>query len=261
MTSLRLSMWSGPRNVSTALMYSFRQRSDTKVVDEPLYGHYLRATGAQHPAAPELMSQLECDASRVIESMLQVDYGRSIVFFKNMAHHLRGLEGSHVNDLFSGALTHALLIRDPHEMLPSLAKVLSAPTLADTGLAEQCEILERELRAGRHPVIIDSRDLLLDPRRILSQICDSSGVPFEEEMLDWPSGPKPEDGSWAPYWYANVHASTGFSAYRPPDEAFPAELAELLGECLPYYQRLRECSRPASRQGTANTGEGSEQHR
>lgn len=240
---MRISMWSGPRNVSTALMYSFRQRSDTAVVDEPLYGHYLSATSADHPAVGEVMAQMECDGRRVVEAMVAGPAARPILFFKNMAHHLRGLEEELERELFSGALSHALLIRDPHEMLPSLARVLDRPTLADTGLVEQRKILERELSEGRRPLVIDSRELLGgDPAGVLASVCQRLGLQFETEMLSWPSGPKPEDGVWAQHWYTSVHRSTGFSAYRPPDSEFPAELEDLLRECLPYYRFLSEYS-------------------
>lgn len=253
---LRLSMWSGPRNVSTALMYSFRQRSDTRVVDEPLYGHYLRVSGARHPAAREVMAQMECDGGVVARSMLagSVAAGntgagstvapgckvgepaeRPVLFIKNMAHHLVGLDW----DLLDG-LTHALLIRDPHEMLPSLARVLARPTLADTGLARQCQILDYELAAGREPVVVDARELLLDPPQVLGALCARAGLGFEEAMQNWPAGPKPEDGCWAPHWYANVHRSTGFAPFQPVTTSFPGELEELLAECLPYYLRLKQ---------------------
>jgi hypothetical protein len=230
---LRLSMWSGPRNVSTALMYSFRQRGDTRVVDEPLYGHYLRVTGARHPAAREVMTQMECDGEVVVRRMVGEPVEARVLFFKNMAHHLTDLDRS-----FLPKLTHALLTRDPREMLPSLARVLPSPTLADTGLVQQCEILDHELAAGRTPLVIDARDLLLDPPGVLGQACSRLGLEFDAAMLSWPAGPKPEDGRWAPHWYANVHRSTGFAPYREPDGDFPEELAELLEECRPYYRRL-----------------------
>jgi hypothetical protein len=238
---LWLSMWSGPRNVSTALMYSFRQRGDTRVVDEPLYGHYLRVTRACHPAAREVMAQMECDGESVLRRMVSEPVEARVLFFKNMAHHLTGLGRS-----FLPKLTHALLTRDPREMLPSLARVLPSPTLADTGLVQQCGILDHELAAGRRPLVIDARELLLDPPGVLGQVCSRLGLQFDPAMLAWPAGPKPEDGPWAPHWYANVHRSTGFTPYREPDGDFPEELVELLEECEAYYRRLRRHAISAS---------------
>lgn len=232
--AVRLSMWSGPRNVSTALMYSFRQRSDTIVVDEPLYGHYLRVSSARHPAAREVMAQMECDGDLVARGMVSAPTVRPLLFFKNMAHHLVGVDWSLLD-----SLTNVLLIRDPREMLPSLARVLARPVLPDTGLARQCEILEYEEAAGREPIVIDARELLLDPPAVLAALCARLGVPFEAAMLSWPAGPKPEDGCWAPNWYANVHRSTHFAPYRPATASFPDDLLDLLAACEPYYRRLK----------------------
>lgn len=231
---LKLSMWSGPRNVSTALMYSFRQRSDTLVVDEPLYGHYLKVTGADHPGDEEVMAHMDCDGERVVREVILGPCERPVHFFKNMAHHLVELDRG-----FLGGITNMLLIRDPREMLPSLVKQLPNPTLRDTGLAEQVEILEVMLAGGEDPVVLDARELLLDPAGVLRRACEKLGLPFEEAMLRWPSGPKPEDGVWAKHWYHNVWASTGFERYRPKHEPFPEKLRPLLDECLPLYERLR----------------------
>jgi hypothetical protein len=230
---LRLSVWSGPRNVSTALMYSFRQRSDTVVVDEPLYGHYLSTSDAEHPGAAEVLETMDEDGERVVREVILGPCGRPIHFFKNMAHHLPGLDPA-----FLDRITNVLLIRDPTEMLPSLARQLSAPTLRDTGLREQDVILESILARGERPIVLDARDLLLDPPAVLQRACAALGVPFDGAMLSWPAGPKPEDGIWAEHWYHNVHTSTGFAPYRPPENQFPAHLEPLLGECLPYYGRL-----------------------
>jgi hypothetical protein len=230
---LRLSVWSGPRNVSTALMYSFRQRSDTVVVDEPLYGHYLSTSDAEHPGAAEVLETMDEDGERVVREVILGPCGRPIHFFKNMAHHLPGLDPA-----FLDRITNVLLIRDPTEMLPSLARQLSAPTLRDTGLREQDVILESILARGERPIVLDARDLLLDPPAVLQRACAALGVPFDGAMLSWPAGPKPEDGIWAEHWYHNVHTSTGFAPYSPPENQFPAHLEPLLGECLPYYRRL-----------------------
>jgi hypothetical protein len=230
---LRLSVWSGPRNVSTALMYSFRQRSDTVVVDEPLYGHYLRTSDAEHPGAREVLATMDNDGERVVREVILGPCGRPVHFFKNMAHHLPGLDPA-----FLDSITNVLLIRDPTEMLPSLARQLGTPTLRDTGLREQVFILDAILARGGRPIVLDARELLLDPPGVLQRACAALGIPFEEAMLSWPAGPKPEDGVWARHWYHNVHASTGFAPYRPPQDEFPAHLEPLLQQCLPLYGRL-----------------------
>ena len=231
---LKLSVWSGPRNVSTALMYSFRQRTDTAVVDEPLYGHYLRTTGAAHPGIGEVLERMEGDGERVVRDVILGPCARPVHFFKNMAHHLLGLDRG-----FISRITNVILIRNPAEMLPSLAEQLPEPTLRDTCLDRQVEILEVVLGRGEKPVVLDAKELLLDPAGVLEQVCERLGIPFEVEMLRWPAGPKPEDGVWAKHWYGSVHASTGFAPYRPKTGRFPQRLEPLLGECLPLYERLR----------------------
>ena len=231
---LRLSVWSGPRNVSTALMYSFRQRSDTVVVDEPLYGHYLRTTDADHPGAEEVLEAMDNDGERVVREVILGPCERPVHFFKNMAHHLPGLEPA-----FLDSITNVLLIRDPTEMLPSLATQLASPALRDTGLREQAVILDSILARGEEPIVLDARELLLDPPGVLRGACAKLGIPFDDAMLSWPAGPKPEDGVWAEHWYHNVHASTGFAPYNSPQDPFPARLEPLLKECLPYYERLQ----------------------
>ncbi|MBA3791238.1 MAG: sulfotransferase family protein [Actinomycetota bacterium] len=231
---LKLSVWSGPRNVSTALMYSFRQRSDTVVVDEPLYGHYIAFAGPGHPGEREVLSSMDSDGRRVVRDVLLGPCERPVHFFKNMAHHLTGMDRG-----FLGSVTNVLLIRDPKEMLPSLAKQLPNPTLRDTGLAEQIEILEIVLESGEYPIVLDARELLRDPPGVLRRVCHALGMSFEEAMLSWPAGPKPEDGAWAKYWYENVHDSTGFGPYAPKTAPFPEKLKPLLEECRPLYERLR----------------------
>lgn len=234
---LRLSMWSGPRNVSTALMYSFRQRPDTEVVDEPLYGHYLKTSESVHPGREMVINAMDCNGPRVIRQALLKPRAQSapVRFFKNMAHHLRGLpDWSFLDDL-----TNALLIRDPREMLPSLADQLDEPALPDTGLEEQVALLNRVLETGHAPLVLDARELLRDPETVLRAACKQLRLPFDPAMLRWPAGPKPEDGVWAAHWYDGVHASTGFEPYEPKTAPFPERLRPLLGQCAPLYDRLR----------------------
>ena len=222
-------------------MYSFRQRPDTLVVDEPLYGHYLKVTHAEHPGDREVLEVMDTDGERVVREIILGPCERSVHFFKNMAHHLTDLDRG-----FLGSITNVLLTRDPAEMLPSLATQLRNPTMRDTGLLQQVEILDHVLNRGDDPVVLDARQLLLDPPGVLRRACGMLDLPFYEEMLRWPAGPKPEDGIWAKHWYANVHASTGFSPYRPKADDFPERLAPLLEECAPLYERLREYAIPAT---------------
>ena len=229
----RISMWSGPRNISTALMYAFRQRSDTSVVDEPLYGHYLTKTNVRHPGDDEVIASMECDGQRVVSEVLLASCETPVRFFKNMAHHLVGLDRA-----FLGELANILLTREPKAMLASLSKQLPNPTLRDTGLKEQVELLDLVLKKGQTPVVLEAKEVLRDPRGVLSQACELLGLPFEAQMLSWSPGPKLEDGVWAKHWYDNVHASTGFEPYEEKRVDLPKRLEPLLDECIPYFERL-----------------------
>lgn len=229
----RISMWSGPRNISTTLMYSFRSRNDTQVVDEPLYAHYLSTSAVKHPGDTEVMASMDCDGERVVEKVVLGSYAKPIVFFKNMAHHLLGL-----NPQFLSKLTNILLTRHPKAMLSSLCKQLPHPCLRDTGLKDQSDLLDLLLDSGQAVIVLESKELLKNPKAVLEKLCQELGISFQESMLSWPAGPKPEDGIWAKYWYDNVHKSTGFMPYQSKEEPFPERLEPLLAECLPYYERL-----------------------
>lgn len=233
MSVVRISVWSGPRNVSTALMYSFRQRSDTAVVDEPLYAHYLAATGVEHPGREEVLAAQDTDGERVVRDVILGPSTRPVLFLKNMAHHLVGLDWAFLSELHNVILT-----RDPAEMLTSYIKQVPNPTLEGTGLPMQVRLLDAILDEGQDPLVLDSRLLLTDPRSVLSKLCDRIGIPFEEAMLTWPAGPKPEDGVWARFWYESVHRSTGFAPYRAKAEPVPERLMPLLTQAQPLYQRL-----------------------
>ena len=231
--TLRLNVWSGPRNVSTALMYAFAQRKDTRVVDEPLYGHYLRVSNAIHPGADDVMQDMDCDAQSVIANTVLGPCDKPILFMKQMAHHLVALDRT-----FLRQTTNVLLTRDPFDMLPSLVNQIEKPVIRDTGLKMQAELLEALQELGQDPVVLDSRELLKNPSGVLNTLCDRLSIPFDTGMLTWEPGPREEDGIWAKHWYHNVHQSTGFQPYRPKAEPFPEKLQELLEECTPYYEFL-----------------------
>ncbi len=230
---LRLNLWSGPRNVSTALMYSFAQRPDTRVVDEPLYGHYLRVSGASHPHAAEVMRRMDCNGERVVRDVILGPSDRPVLFFKQMAHHLVDLDLG-----FLAATANVLLTRHPRDVLPTLARQLPQPILRDTGYAAQVDLLDRLRALGQPELVLDSAELLRDPEGVLRRLCAGLDLRWEPAMLRWPAGAKPYDGCWAPDWYHNVHRSTGFEPYQPKTAPFPERLEPLLRECLPLYERL-----------------------
>ena len=228
----RIAMWSGPRTVSTALMRSFENRPDTVVVDEPLYGYYLARTGVDHPGRAEIIASMPADWREVLSQLARapVPDGKSVYYQKHMTHHLL----PEVDRSALSGLRHAFLIRDPRQLLASYARVRSAPVLADLGLEQQAEIF-----AAFGGPVIDSADILRDPRAALEALCDALGIGFTEAMLSWPAGPRDTDGVWAPHWYDSVWRSTGFGPYRQPaEDELPAELADLAAQCQPFYEQL-----------------------
>lgn len=232
---LRICVWSGPRNISTALMYAFAQRSDTTVVDEPLYAHYLSKTRANeyHPGAEEVIATMENDGEKVVCDVILGHYNTPVVFFKQMTHHLIHLDWG-----FLDQTVNVILTRDPRDMLPSYARNVDQPTLGDVGYADHVELLNHLRARGQNPPVLDSKQTLLNPRRVLTKLCRQIGIPFEESMLSWQPGPRPEDGVWAKYWYHNLHKSTGFQPYKAKTDPFPNHLEPLLAECQPYYDQL-----------------------
>ena len=221
-------------------MYAFAQRSDTQVIDEPLYAHYLHtkygadATNSTHPGTAEVLASMSSDAAVVIRNVILGPCDKPVLFMKQMAHHLIDIDLSFLQETLN-----VFLIREPREMLPSLAKVIGTPTLADTGLKTQHDLLVSLRAAGQSPPILDARLLLEDPRGVLYQLCERFGLGFEESMLSWEPGGNSADGVWAPYWYGNVHRSIGFAPYRPKSEPFPKELEDVLAACSPHYETLR----------------------
>lgn len=215
-------------------MYSFAERPDTLVVDEPLYGHYLRVSGANHPGRDDVVAAMDTDGNRVMRDLLarELPAGKSVLFLKQMAHHLTALDTD-----FMSQTANVFLIRDPKDMLPSLTIQIPDATLKDIGLETQWRLFERLEAEGEAPTIVDSRLLLLSPTSILEKLCVRLGLAFEANMLSWRAGPREQDGVWAKHWYHAVHKSTGFQAYRPKSE-FPAELLPLLEDCAPYYEKL-----------------------
>jgi Sulfotransferase domain len=240
-------MWSGPRTVSTALMRSFSNRPDTVVADEPLYAYYLAATGLAHPGREEILASQPHRWRDVLRELAgrPLPSGTSVLYAKHMTHHLL----PEVDRRALAPFRHAYLIREPGDLLASYAQVRSAPEFDDLGIWQQASIFQ----SFPGPVV-DSRDLLEDPGRMLRALCDALGLAFTPAMLSWPAGPRDTDGVWGRYWYASVWRSTGFAPYRPRAAPLPPQLAALAQRCRPHYERMHACRLAPARQAGRTTG-------
>jgi len=226
----RIAMWSGPRNISTAMMRSFGARSDSAVVDEPLYAHYLQVTGLDHPMRAEVLaSQPQRWQDAVAQLLAPLPDDVQVQYQKHMTHHLL----PQINEDWMVGLRHAYLIRDPARVIASYARVRTEPDLADLGFEQQARIF----RHFNGPVV-DADDLLRDPPGVLTRLCEALELEFQPSMLSWPAGPRASDGVWAPQWYASVEASTGFAAAPPSPVSVPDRLQPVLDQARPYYDEL-----------------------
>ena len=233
---IRIAMWSGPRNISTALMRSWESRSDTFVIDEPFYAHYLSVTNVDHPGRDEIIQNGETDQSVVSKELISdIDDSCSIYFQKHMTHHMIPSVGRE----WMKDVVNCFLIRDPKDMILSYTKVNSNLSMHLLGLQEQYELFEYVTKInGQAPPVVDSKDILIDPRKTLSLLCEKVGVIFSEEMLSWSKGVRNTDGIWAKYWYKNVINSTGFNIYREKDDDVPSKYLGLYDECIKIYDEL-----------------------
>ena len=230
--SIRIGMWSGPRNISTAMMRAWGNRTDTIVIDEPFYAYYLKATGKKHPGADEVIAAGETDWRKIVEQLTgPIPQRRKIFFQKQMAHH----QLPEIDRGWLGALTNCFLIRDPAEVIASYIKKNDDPALEDLGFVQQVEIFDWVTQhTDQRPLIIDAKDILQNPERILRLLCNAIGVAFDEAMLAWPPGLRETDGVWAKHWYDEVARSTSFQPYRVRNQPIPERLREI-------HKRCREC--------------------
>ena len=235
---IRIAMWSGPRNISTAMMRAWGNRPDTLVSDEPFYAFYLKATGKEHPGADEVIASEETYWRKVVERLTgPILDGKRIFYQKQMTHHLL----PEIDREWIVGMTNCFLIRDPREVILSYLKKQGDPTLEDLGFVQQAEIFDWvRARTSSIPSVIDASDVLQNPERILRLLCTAVGVEFDGSMLSWPSGLRETDGVWARYWYGEVAKSTSFEPDKPREGIVPHRLHELHEQCREYYERLYE---------------------
>ncbi len=232
---MRIAMWSGPRNLSTAMMYSFDARFDCAVVDEPFYGPYLRMTGLDHPMRAEILAARPESADDVAASLTGPVPGQKPHFYqKHMTQHM--IPGMPRD--WMGQMVNVFLIRHPARVIASFGAKWDGFGLADIGFSQQTELFEYVQALGQTPVVVDSADIRRDPKGMLSKLCDAIGLPFDPAMLHWSKGGHPADGVWASHWYGAVHNSTGFAAAEGDLPVLTGNAAALLEQALPHYERL-----------------------
>lgn len=234
---MNIAMWSGPRNLSTAMMVSFAQRRDCAVVDEPFYAAYLQATGLVHPMREAIISDGETDPSRVVDFCVgSVPEDKTVFYQKHMTHHMI----PEFDREWISRVRNVFLIRDPSRVIASYHIKREDPTLTDIGIVEQVEIFERiSDMTGEAPIVIDSADILGDPEQMLGKLCRSLGLSFDKRMLHWLAGPKPYDGIWAKHWYGSVWESTGFGSPSQVPPVVPESLQGVAEEAQQYFQRIK----------------------
>jgi len=242
--ALRIAAWSGPRNISTAMMRAWENRGDCAVSDEPLYAHYLAVTQLDHPGRDEVIAAGRIDGSldwrRVVARLTgPVPEGRALWYQKHMTHHLLpGIETGWVQ-----RLTNVFLIRDPALVVASYVKSRANVAPDDIGLLQQARLFDEVAdHLGAAPPVIDSERFLRDPRGHLERLCTRIGVPFSERMLSWPAGRRASDGVWAPHWYDAVWKSTGFEPPRERSVRLEGEAARAAEACRSAYERLLACA-------------------
>jgi hypothetical protein len=235
---LRIAMWSGPRNLSTAMMRAWENRGDCAVSDEPFYAHFLAETGFEHPVRDEVISAGETDWRKVATAMVgDIPGGQPIWYQKHMCHHML----DHIDHDWMGGLRHAFLIRDPTDVVASYLRSRDSVSEEDIGLPQQVRLFDEVCdRFGAAPPVIDAEEFLSNPETQLRALCAHFAIPFREGMLSWPAGPRDSDGIWAPHWYAAVWRSTGFEPPNPRETRLEGEAARVADACRPLYEKLRE---------------------
>ena len=233
----RICMWSGPRNISTAMMRSWENRTDTQVVDEPFYAFYLAQTQAPHPCFEQVLASQSNAFDDVVKELTASNTDCEIFYQKHMTHHM--LEG--VDMSWSKDLLHCFLIRDPRQVVQSYSKKRDDCSVDDIGIIRQWQLYQQITDiSGQDIPVVDSNDVQTYPKDILSSLCKRLSIAFSDKMLHWPKGRRNSDGVWAEHWYHVVEESTGFTPYQPRDITLTDEQQSVVETVMPYYEKMFE---------------------
>jgi hypothetical protein len=236
--TIRIAMWSGPRNISTAMMRSWENRPDTQVIDEPFYAHYLKETGIDHPGRAEVIASQSTDWREVAQQISEAPTGAEVYFQKHMTLHMLPKM-----DLgWAKSLRHYFLIRDPLFVVNSYVNQRPHINSDDIGVKRQLSLFQELQELTGQPIpILDAKDVLSQPRPMMKELCVRLEIPFYEEMLQWPAGPRESDGCWAKHWYHAVKASTGFASFKAPViEVTPEQRAVAEDSRVAYLELYRQ---------------------
>ncbi len=230
-----INLIAGPRNLSTAIMYSFAQREDCVVLDEPFYGHYLKNSNLEvtHPSEKEILKKMDLNEKSIVDN-INKQSTTSNMFVKGMAHHYLGDHFNYILDW-----NNIILIRHPKKLISSFSKVIKNPSIKDIGIKKASQLFLFLKENNKTPIVIDSDELMLNPEKYLKKLCKLLNIPFSKNMLHWKKGGIPEDGLWASHWYANVHNTTGFAIQKKKETELSKKLQPLLEEALPFYETLK----------------------
>lgn len=232
---MRIAMWSGPRNLSTAMMYSFGARSDCAVVDEPFYAAYLSQTGLDHPMRDDILASQSQDPTTVAAALLgSIPAQKPHFYQKHMSQHMIPAMPRDWMD----QMVNVFLIRHPARVAASFSAKYENPSLAEIGFLQQLELFEQLTAKGSAPIVIDSSDIRRNPDVMLKRLCEAIGLEWDPTMLSWPVGGHPDDGVWAAHWYGSVHRSTGFAPAEGPIPALSGNTAKLAEQAMPAYEKL-----------------------
>ena len=234
---IRIAMWSGPRNISTAMMRSFGNRGDTFVIDEPFYAFYLSHSGFNHPGKEEVLKSQSTNWDEVVRLITgDIPDKKFIWYQKHMVHHIANEKDIDWLKNFH----NCFLIRNPKEVIISYAKQTPINEITDLGFVQQVNLFKKiKTFTGKTPFVFDAKDILINPEKYLKKMCEYFNINFSSKMLKWPKGERSTDGVWSPYWYKNVINSDSFFPYKDSKEEVPSKYNNLLNECLSYYDYLR----------------------
>ena len=226
----RIAMWSGPRNLSTAMMYCFGARSDCAVWDEPFYAPYLAATGLDHPMSHDIKAAHETDPLVVAARCSgAAPDGKNVFYMKHMPHHM--IDGMPLDWVKDCVNIH--LIRHPARVVASYAAKRDEMTLSDIGFVQQTQVF-----AKFGGLVIDSADIRADPKKMIPALCAAIGLEYEPQMLSWPAGGHRDDGVWARHWYGAIHTLTGFAGPEGPMPELTGGALKLVEDALPHYDAM-----------------------